>query len=98
VTVAALLMSLAQGAWVAAMPASRWPLLFIPAVLFVRMALNAIDGIMAKEHEQATPAGAVLNEISDVAADAAIYLPFALIPRSARRSWCLWWSPASSPR
>jgi hypothetical protein len=41
--------------------------------------LNAIYGIMAQEHGQATPAGAVLNEISDVAADAAIYLPFALI-------------------
>jgi CDP-diacylglycerol--glycerol-3-phosphate 3-phosphatidyltransferase len=47
--------------------------------LFVRMALNAIDGIMAKEHGQATPAGAALNELSDVIADAALYLPFALI-------------------
>jgi CDP-diacylglycerol--glycerol-3-phosphate 3-phosphatidyltransferase len=44
------------------------------------MAFNAIDGMMAKEHGQATPAGAVLNEISDVVADAALYLPFALIP------------------
>ena len=44
------------------------------------MAMNAIDGLMAKEHGQATPAGAVLNELSDVVADAALYLPFALIP------------------
>jgi CDP-diacylglycerol---glycerol-3-phosphate 3-phosphatidyltransferase len=80
VTVAALLMSAAQGAWIAAMPGSPWPLLFLPVVLFVRMALNAIDGIMAKEHGQATPVGAVLNEISDVVADAALYLPFAVIP------------------
>jgi CDP-diacylglycerol--glycerol-3-phosphate 3-phosphatidyltransferase len=35
---------------------------------------------MAKEHGQASPAGAVLNELSDVIADAALYLPFALIP------------------
>jgi len=79
VTVAALAMSLAQGVWLAVMPSSRWPLLVLPVVLFLRMALNAIDGIMAKEHGQATPAGAVLNEVSDVAADAALYLPFALI-------------------
>ncbi len=48
--------------------------------LFLRMAFNAIDGLMAKEHGQATPAGAVLNELSDVIADAALYLPFALVP------------------
>ncbi|HSD91978.1 MAG TPA: CDP-alcohol phosphatidyltransferase family protein [Methyloceanibacter sp.] len=79
VTVAALAMSVAQGAWLALDSASRWPLLVLPLVLFLRMALNAVDGIMAKEHGQATPAGAVLNEISDVAADAAIYLPFAFV-------------------
>ncbi len=34
---------------------------------------------MAKEHGQASAEGAVLNELSDVVADAALYLPFALI-------------------
>ena len=43
------------------------------------MALNAIDGLMAKEHGQASARGAVLNELSDVTADAGLYLPFALI-------------------
>ena len=80
VTIAALLLSIAHGAWIAIMPSSRWPLLLLPVTLFVRMALNAIDGIMAKEHGQASPEGAVLNELSDVIADAALYLPFALIP------------------
>ena len=79
VTLAALLLSLAHGAWLALMPGSAWPLLLLPVTLFVRMALNAIDGIMAKEHGQASPSGAVLNELSDVIADAALYLPFALI-------------------
>jgi CDP-diacylglycerol--glycerol-3-phosphate 3-phosphatidyltransferase len=50
VTLGALLLSSAQGAWLALMPGSRWPLLALPVVLFLRMALNAIDGIMAKEH------------------------------------------------
>jgi CDP-diacylglycerol--glycerol-3-phosphate 3-phosphatidyltransferase len=44
------------------------------------MAFNAIDGMMAREHGQASAKGAVLNELSDVIADAALYLPFALIP------------------
>jgi CDP-diacylglycerol--glycerol-3-phosphate 3-phosphatidyltransferase len=80
VTIAALLLSIAHGAWLAIFPTSPWPLLLLPVTLFLRMALNAIDGIMAKEHAQASPAGAVLNELSDVIADAALYLPFALIP------------------
>jgi CDP-diacylglycerol--glycerol-3-phosphate 3-phosphatidyltransferase len=80
VTLGALLLSAAQGAWLALVPSSRWPLLLLPVTLFLRMAFNAIDGMMAKEHGQKSAAGAVLNELSDVAADAALYLPFALIP------------------
>ena len=80
VTVAALLLSIAQGAWLALQPGAALPLLVLPVTLFVRMALNAIDGIMAKEHGLASASGAVLNELSDVIADAALYLPFALIP------------------
>jgi CDP-diacylglycerol--glycerol-3-phosphate 3-phosphatidyltransferase len=80
VTVAALLLSVVQGASIALVPGAALPLLVLPVTLFVRMALNAIDGIMAKEHGQATPHGAVLNELSDVISDAALYLPFALIP------------------
>jgi CDP-diacylglycerol--glycerol-3-phosphate 3-phosphatidyltransferase len=80
VTLGALLLSAAHGAWLALMPSSRWPLLLLPVTLFLRMAFNAIDGMMAREHGQASPAGAVLNELSDVIADAALYLAFALIP------------------
>ena len=43
------------------MPSSPWPLLLLPVTLFLRMALNAIDGIMAKEHGQASAEGAVMN-------------------------------------
>ena len=80
VTLGALLLSAAHGAWLALMPGSACPLLLLPLTLFLRMAFNAIDGMMAKEHGQASPTGAVLNELSDVIADAALYLPFALIP------------------
>ncbi|HEX2448604.1 MAG TPA: CDP-alcohol phosphatidyltransferase family protein [Methyloceanibacter sp.] len=81
VTLGALLLSVAHGAWIALQPASPWPLLLLPVTLFLRMAMNAIDGMMAREHSQASPQGAVLNELSDVIADAALYLPFALVPR-----------------
>ncbi len=79
VTLAALALSVAHGTWLMLMPRSSWPLLLLPVTLFVRMALNAIDGIMAKEQGQASAEGAVLNELSDVIADAALYLPFALV-------------------
>ena len=79
VTLAALVLSLAQGAWLALMPQSRWPFLFLPLTLFLRMALNAIDGMLAREHDMRSAAGAVLNELGDVISDAALYLPFALL-------------------
>jgi CDP-diacylglycerol--glycerol-3-phosphate 3-phosphatidyltransferase len=50
----------------------------IPVLLFVRMALNAIDGMMAREHHMQTRLGAVLNELCDVASDTFLYYPLAL--------------------
>jgi phosphatidylglycerophosphate synthase len=52
-------------------------LLLIPAWLFGRMALNAIDGMLAREHGMKTRLGGVLNEVGDVVSDAALYLPLA---------------------
>lgn len=80
VTVAAALLSIAVGACIALFPTARWPLLTLPAFLFVRMALNAIDGMLAREHDQKSRLGAVLNEVGDVIADTALYLPLALVP------------------
>lgn len=53
--------------------------LLIPIWLFVRMALNAIDGMLAREFGQKSRLGAYLNEIGDVVSDAALYAPFALV-------------------
>ncbi|QDT49417.1 Inner membrane protein YnbA [Symmachiella dynata] len=80
VTVAAAVLSIAVGACIAIYPERRWPLLLVPPFLFVRMALNAVDGMLAREHDMKSPLGAVLNELGDVIADAALYLPFALVP------------------
>ena len=56
------------------------PLILLPLVLLIRMALNAIDGMLAREHDQKSDLGAVLNELGDVLSDAALYLPFAVLP------------------
>ena len=80
VTVFAALLSALTGLALLLHPAARWPLLLVPAVLFARMALNAIDGMLAREHGQKSRLGAVLNELSDVLADAALYLPFGAVP------------------
>jgi len=57
------------------------PRLFIlmPVFLFIRMALNAIDGMLAREFNQKSQLGAILNEVGDIIADAALYLAFAFL-------------------
>ena len=79
-TVGTALMSLAEGLWLTLEPEARLPLLVLPLVLFVRMGLNAIDGMLAKENGQQSRLGAMLNELGDVISDTVLYLPFALIP------------------
>lgn len=51
----------------------------VPVVMFLRMALNAIDGMLAREFNMKSNLGAVLNELGDVISDAALYLPFAVV-------------------
>ena len=80
VTVAAVLLSAAGGVAILWQPEARWPLLALPVVLFLRMALNAIDGMLAREYDMKSRLGAVLNELGDVVADAMLYLPLAAVP------------------
>ncbi|MDL2275885.1 CDP-alcohol phosphatidyltransferase family protein [Desulfosarcina sp. OttesenSCG-928-G10] len=80
VTVAACLLSVLYAGALFRSPDSvlLWGLL--PVWLFVRMALNAIDGILAREFGQKSRLGALLNEMGDVVADAALFAPLALVP------------------
>jgi CDP-diacylglycerol--glycerol-3-phosphate 3-phosphatidyltransferase len=80
VTLLAILLSFAAGGAIVFYPDQKWPLLALPIVLFVRMALNAIDGMLAREHNMKSPLGAVFNELGDVVSDVALYLPLALLP------------------
>ncbi|WP_233118881.1 CDP-alcohol phosphatidyltransferase family protein [Aggregatibacter actinomycetemcomitans] len=79
VTLAACAVSVILGLILTALSAYHWLFILIPLWLFVRMALNAIDGMLAREFNQKSRLGGYLNEITDVVSDAALYLPFALI-------------------
>lgn len=50
--------------------------ILLPCIFFVRMALNAIDGMLAREFNMKTKLGGMLNEVCDVISDAALYLSF----------------------
>jgi len=80
VTLAALALSCLVGGVIASHPDRTPLLLLLPGTLFIRMALNAIDGMLAREHNMKTRLGAVLNELGDVVSDCALYLPLAMIP------------------
>jgi CDP-diacylglycerol--glycerol-3-phosphate 3-phosphatidyltransferase len=83
VTVAACVISVLLGALLAAGYGNRALFLLLPAWFLIRMAFNAIDGMLAREHGQASPLGAYLNELGDVVSDTALYAPFALLAGSS---------------
>lgn len=79
VTVAAMLISIALGVVLAIYGDQRRLFLLLPLWMFLRMAFNAIDGVLAREFGQKSALGAYLNELSDVISDAALYLPFVAV-------------------
>ncbi len=77
VTITAFVMSVAAGLFIYFFaPKNVFAYLILPFILFVRMALNAIDGMLAREHNQKSNLGAILNELGDILSDCAIYVPF----------------------
>lgn len=83
VTLGAVALSALIGLMLWLFPGAILPLLLMPVALFARMALNAIDGMLAREHGQQSRLGALLNEIGDMASDAALYFPLALLPNAS---------------
>lgn len=75
VTISALLISILYGVVICTTRQPEW-LFLMPVIMFVRMALNAVDGMLAREFDQKSDLGCFLNELSDVVADTALYLPF----------------------
>jgi CDP-diacylglycerol---glycerol-3-phosphate 3-phosphatidyltransferase len=89
VTLATCAISIALGTWLFIVlmqaggatveRATAMMFLLVPLWMFLRMAFNAIDGMLAREFGQQSKLGAYLNELTDVIADAALILPFAAI-------------------
>ena len=71
--------SLALGFLILLSDASRPLFLLIPLWQVIRMALNTIDGMLAREFCQKSALGAYVNELGDVLSDMSLYLPFGLI-------------------
>lgn len=80
VTLLALVVSVSSaiGLIILGQPALLW---LLAPVLLVRMALNAIDGMLAKKHNQKTKLGAFLNELADVLSDIAMIASLIIIPK-----------------
>ena len=84
VTIAACVISIVLGAFLIRAP--RVWFVLVPVWMLVRMGLNAVDGMLAREFGQKSALGAYLNELTDVLSDAALYLPFAFVEPFT------WWS------
>jgi CDP-diacylglycerol--glycerol-3-phosphate 3-phosphatidyltransferase len=83
VTLLAGILSVATGAMAFLFGDHRPVWLLLPVILFLRMALNAIDGMLAREHGQASRLGMYLNELCDVVSDLALILAFLAVPAFA---------------
>ncbi len=79
VTLFACAISILVGAVVAIFAEHRAVFALLPLWMLLRMGLNAVDGMLAREFGQQSRLGAYLNEITDLVADAALYLPFACL-------------------
>lgn len=79
VTVTACISSLIIAAIMAFFLPNTLVLWLMPIWMFIRMALNAIDGMLAREFNQQSKLGAYLNELCDVIADSALFAVFIFI-------------------
>lgn len=75
ITVSACILSVIIGVLFWFADDNKWFFLALPIGLLLRMALNALDGMMARRYNQMTRKGEMLNELGDVVSDTIIYLP-----------------------
>jgi CDP-diacylglycerol--glycerol-3-phosphate 3-phosphatidyltransferase len=74
ITSVAIILSLFTGILIWQYP-DKLILLLIPLALLIRMALNALDGMMARQFNMQSRIGEILNEAGDVISDLFIYFP-----------------------
>lgn len=88
-TIIAFLLSLAMGCY--SFYGERQIALFlVPVFLLLRMALNALDGMMARQFNLQSKLGAVLNEMGDLLSDAVLYYPVLYVLFDMDPIWVGW--------
>lgn len=75
ITIVSILLSIVIGFLFWNATCSRWLFLSLPIGLLIRMAMNALDGMMARTYNQTSKLGEVLNEIGDIVSDVIIFFP-----------------------
>lgn len=75
ITISSILLSVVIGILFWYADTSKWFFLSLPIGLLVRMALNALDGMMARKFNQTSKLGEVLNEVGDIVSDVIIFFP-----------------------
>lgn len=75
ITVSSVLLSVIIGILFWNADLSKWFFLSLPIGLLLRMALNALDGMMARKFNQTSRLGEVLNEVGDIVSDVIIFFP-----------------------
>jgi CDP-diacylglycerol--glycerol-3-phosphate 3-phosphatidyltransferase len=78
ITWAAILLSVGTGVFAYFFP-YQLALLILPISLFLRMALNALDGMMARINNMQSKKGEVLNELGDVVSDFIMFYPIGVL-------------------
>lgn len=74
ITLLAMFLSVSVGVLTYYLSNYRKIFFILPIFLFIRMALNAIDGMLAREFNQKSSLGGILNELGDIYSDTAIFL------------------------
>lgn len=75
ITISSILLSVIIGVLFWNADVSNWFYLSLPIGLLIRMALNALDGMMARKFNQSSKLGEVLNEVGDIISDVIIFFP-----------------------
>jgi CDP-diacylglycerol--glycerol-3-phosphate 3-phosphatidyltransferase len=75
ITVASIILSVIIGVLFWTSDRYNWFFLSLPIGLLLRMALNALDGMMARKYNQMTKLGEVLNEVGDIFSDLILFFP-----------------------
>lgn len=74
ITITSIVLSLVLGVFLWFAPHVHSFYILLPIGLFIRMALNALDGMMAKTFNQISKRGELLNEVGDVFSDLFIFI------------------------